>query len=293
MNPAHLQSLALHSGELSQVQIWARAGRGDVWLKTPSLVDYSIWYQVGQQYPQRCESLVAENASSYEVYPGVSLRMPEHFLCALALISPTLHSNNIDLYVKMDHPEFPLLNGSAWPWWELIIQAMMSFSSLPGIQQRLQRLLDPQEEFEPQDLGHSFDLKVSWRQTQLRWAFGVPLSLAELLQAPTFISWDQLQRVQSRGLLQGVHVSSGVVYEPSRIHQAAIANQAINWQLSPSTKGPVERIFCHHKMVDFIGDLAILSLNLPSQAMEVRDGGHYQHHQILKGIAHDIFRDSP
>jgi hypothetical protein len=44
-----------------------------------------------------------------------------------------------------------------------------------------------------------------------------------------------------------------------------------------------------HKILDLLGDLALLELRLPRLRLHLRNAGHYHHHQLLEALTHERF----
>lgn len=268
-----LSSQALHSGGISQVKLYLRPGAGRVFLKTSDASNYKLIYEQQAQYPGRLQTLEAQYASSVKFHPHLSKHSTvEHFLCALCLVYPRLIESSNDLYILIDQEEFPILDGSILLWIE-------AFERLLGIKIPLHKVT-------PQDLGLNFDLEVHYGSKNVRWSIECPIPLQNLLEARTFTTWSQYESLVNSHLLKGAEPCHALVFQ-----QQSNRYRELTWSSSKESIMSVEDELCYHKMVDFIGDLAILSLKLPCKPLKIKDGGHYEHHQILKGLSHDITRD--
>lgn len=268
-----LSSSALHSGGISQVKLYLRPGAGRVFLKTSETVSYELIYKQQALYPQRLQTLDAQYASSVQFNPNLPRHQTvEHFLCALCLVYPKLVSSSNDLYIYVDQEEFPILDGSILPWVEAF--------------ERLLKFTLPRHKVSPQDLGLNFDLEVQYGSQTVRWSQNSPIKLQNLLEARTFTTWGQYESLLNSHLLKGAQPCHALVFQ-----KKAQGSRELTWSTSRESQMSVEDELCYHKMVDFIGDLAILSLKLPRKPLKIKDGGHYEHHQILKGLSHDITRD--
>lgn len=267
MRSLDFRSLAIHSGQATTVRLSVSPGDAQVFIRSSTLLDEEM-HAGDKIYLDRLDNLTAMHASNFKLSSGRELRTVEHFLCALSLFYPSLKASRLNLWVYLDHDEFPILDGTMGVWWN-------------GLHQLCE--VTPPTFLFVEDYNSSFSVKISFAGKTLQWDSHHPLKMLNLLQAPTFSSWTEYEKAKSLGLVKGGRPNNAHVYQgdPKRPYPLTWGQSIYPHRIDPTS-------FCAHKFVDFIGDLAILSLKFPSGHYEVQEGGHYKHHQILKGIYHDI-----
>lgn len=306
---AEVQGRGVHSDILNQVHLYTLSGQGRVFIKLQGMSSYQKWYEEGVWALKQAPKLEAFNAtwmtlllddsvtlSGQEFKKDIinrdtfQLKTPEHFLAALVFAYPSFQILNKDLYVRLESEEFPILDGSAWPWIIHLTQTLAitkdelihNFLINNGHQNGTQFLIQ-------YELTH---LKNANSSGQVIWSLG-SLSLLEksqliqeLLCARSFIQAKDLEALKNKGLLVGANFESGW----ASIQQGPGLGVWTWNHYHRVPQGSIEREFLLHKCVDFIGDLAILSLRLPRGPYSLRNAGHFEHHQILKGLLDEYFR---
>jgi UDP-3-O-acyl-N-acetylglucosamine deacetylase len=99
--------------------------------------------------------------------------------------------------------------------------------------------------------------------------------LYQIFMARTFIHQVELERARAAGLLAGVDESCGLLL-------AAGDCSAQNSACSPKFRIANEPAM--HKILDLIGDLSFICPALPRVRIEITNGGHVSHHQIMEKI---------
>ena len=102
-----------------------------------------------------------------------------------------------------------------------------------------------------------------------------PENLYQIFMARTFIHQVELERARAAGLLAGVDESCGLLL-------AAGDCAAQNSACSPKFRIANEPAM--HKILDLIGDLSFICPALPRVRIEITNGGHVSHHQIMEKI---------
>lgn len=102
-----------------------------------------------------------------------------------------------------------------------------------------------------------------------------PENLYQIFMARTFIHQVELERARAAGLLAGVDESCGLLL-------AAGDCAAQNSACSPKFRIANEPAM--HKILDLIGDLSFICPALPRVRIEITNGGHVSHRQIMEKI---------
>ena len=102
-----------------------------------------------------------------------------------------------------------------------------------------------------------------------------PENLYQIFMARTFIHQVELGRARAAGLLAGVDESCGLLLAAG---DCATQNSAC------SSKFRIASEPAMHKILDLIGDLSFICPALPRVRIEITNGGHVSHHQIMEKI---------
>lgn len=102
-----------------------------------------------------------------------------------------------------------------------------------------------------------------------------PENLYQVFMARTFIHQVELERARAAGLLMGVDESCGFLLEAGDC-------TAQNSACSPKFRIANEPAM--HKILDLIGDLTFICPSLPRVRIEITNGGHVSHHQIMEKV---------
>ena len=101
-----------------------------------------------------------------------------------------------------------------------------------------------------------------------------PENLYQIFMARTFIHQVELDRARAAGLLAGVDESCGLLLDAGDCAQNSVC----------STKFRIANEPAMHKILDLIGDLSFICPALPRVRIEITNGGHTSHHQIMEKI---------
>jgi len=102
-----------------------------------------------------------------------------------------------------------------------------------------------------------------------------PENLYQIFMARTFIHQVELERARAAGLLAGVDESCGLLLKAGDC-------TAQNSACSPKFRIANEPAM--HKILDLIGDLSFICPALPRVRIEITNGGHVSHRQIMEKI---------
>lgn len=198
---------------------------------------------------------------------------PEH-LAPVFLMWPS-RSFVVNL-LNAEEPEVPLMDGSALPFFSKIrretgVPEELSFYEVPvRAEWELVRdgsaygsvRMEPSEAFE-----------VEYKMTSVDSNASVSVYSAEdlytLFMARTFITEAEYSAARKSGLLEGVNETCGLLLSGSG---------------SDGGKFRVRSEPAMHKILDLIGDLAFVCPSLPKVRIEILNGGHVAHHQIVEKL---------
>ena len=205
------------------------------------------------------------------VKDGVRLQTIEHLLSALSGLEIE------HLRIEVDAEELPILDGSAAPWVEAILQA--GIMGLEG-RRRFMKITQPIEVRN----GNRWIRVLPFDGLRLRYVIDFPilalgrqsreLSLTpekyrrELGAARTFCLAQEIDMMRSRGLALGGSLDNAVVF-------------GADGPLNESLRYEDEAV--RHKMLDLVGDLALLGAPLLG-LVEAHAAGHAMHVALAQAI---------
>lgn len=250
--PIRFSGVGLHTG----VPVTARI--------LPAGPDTGIVFRrtdLGTEIPACVENVVETAYATVLSAGGAKVSTVEHFLAAL-------YGMEIDnALVEVDGPELPILDGSALPVAEAIAAA--GAVELParrrflwiGNNRKIHRqgsmvALAPSEELE---ILVTVDFPGTAIGKQwLKFTFSPENFLKEIAPARTFVLREQIESLWSAGLAKGGSLENAIVVEGDQVHNAE------------GLRFPDE--FVRHKLLDFIGDLALLGQPVRGFLLAVRPG---------------------
>ena len=255
--------VGLHSGKPASLTL------------APASADAGITFvrmDVGVEIPARSERVVDTTLSTSIGEGSTRIATVEHVMAAL-------HGMGIDnCRVEVDGPEVPILDGSAAPFVVLIHEAGVRL--LPAGKRylvverpveirdgdKLARL-EPGEGFSVDftaDFGHPLITNQSFRVTLSDRVFE-----REVARARTFCFLKDIERMQAMGLARGGSLENAIVVDEFSI-------------LNPEgLRFPDE--FTRHKVLDTIGDLALLGLPVAGQLV-ARKSGHALNQALVRKV---------
>jgi UDP-3-O-acyl-N-acetylglucosamine deacetylase len=281
--------------------------------KDPQKVPYVAWF-VGEKLFYRSDAChcfeeleffakrtagyrLKDSADSAAGEPSLQLLSPEH-LAPVFLMWP--HRRFNVRLTDATKPEVPMMDGSAIPFfcemrkfcgapeelvfydapvhaeWDLhaVGTSLRGAEGDAAIHGHVR--ITPAETFE---VEYVLDRNVARDGYDLKSAASVsiysPENLYQIFMARTFIHQVELERARAAGLLAGVDESCGLLL-------AAGDCAAQNSACSPKFRIANEPAM--HKILDLIGDLSFICPALPRVRIEITNGGHVSHHQIMEKI---------
>ncbi|MBP6217821.1 MAG: UDP-3-O-[3-hydroxymyristoyl] N-acetylglucosamine deacetylase [Oligoflexales bacterium] len=270
---AHFAGVGLHSGKLVNLSIHPQApDTGIIFQRTDLLHSILI--------PAHPDQVVSTQLCTTLGHGTIQISTVEHLMAALFGLG-------IDnALVRVDSEEIPILDGSAAPFVDRISEAGIQ------VQPAKRRWLYPHESFEVRngdqfmridpldamgrresekhpilDLECSIDFPsraIGKQKVSLRFSEEEFLKLAE---ARTFCHADSVQAMRKQGLALGGSLDNAVVVNDSTVLNAEGLRS--------------EDEFARHKLLDAIGDLALLGARLAGK-ITIYKGGHSLHVQFVK-----------
>jgi UDP-3-O-[3-hydroxymyristoyl] N-acetylglucosamine deacetylase len=259
--------IGLHSGAPVELALHpARAGSSIVFERTDGPHPAEV--------PARAECVSAALYATTLGRNGATVGTVEHLLAAC-------HGMGIDnVRIEVDGPEIPVMDGSAASFVYLIRQAGIFEQTAP------RRVLRVREPLEMRDGAKRIRVDPA-RTTRITYAvdFAHPtigrqavrgLELlngsfeAELCGARTFGFLHEVEALWRAGLARGGSLENTIVLD-----EAGVMNpEGLRW--------PDE--FVRHKVLDLVGDLALLGMPLLGH-VQVERGGHALHHRLVGELA--------
>lgn len=262
------QGIGIHSGQPVRLLLRpAPANTGIVFIRqdlpgTPAI-------------PARASRILASTLATTIGTPEAFVATVEHLLAALA----GLGVDNI--YIEIDGPEVPILDGSAAPFVALLQQAGIKPLRWPRAFFQLRQPVEVRDgdkwlRVEPAPTPSytytiEFDHPVIGRQEFT--VSGQPqVFVKELAPARTFGFLRDVARLQEQGQARGGSLANAVVLDDQGV-------------LNPEGLRFADE-FVRHKLVDLIGDLALLGWPLLGR-VQVYKGSHALHHLFLRTLLAD------
>jgi UDP-3-O-[3-hydroxymyristoyl] N-acetylglucosamine deacetylase len=253
--------IGLHTGRPVHLRLEpAPAGHGVRFLRT----------DVGVEIPARIEYLARLDHATTLSRDGVSIATVEHLLSALRGLGVD------DVRVELDGPEVPVLDGSAAPFVERIAAAGLRPLDVPRTYLKVLEpvavsagaksiVLRPADDFRV-TYTIAFDHPLLRHQsTSLRITPSV--YVADIAPARTFGFLSDVERLRQAGLARGGSLDNAVVFgDDATLTPLRFEDECVR-----------------HKILDAIGDLALLGHPLLGH-LEVVRGGHALHAALARRL---------
>ncbi|MGQ0655482.1 MAG: UDP-3-O-acyl-N-acetylglucosamine deacetylase [Betaproteobacteria bacterium] len=227
--------------------------------------------------PARADSVGETRLSSCLVNGEAKVYTVEHLMSALA----GLGVDNV--YVDLDGPEVPIMDGSAGPFVLLLQQAGLEQQAAPKKFVKVKKTVEVREgdkwaRLEPYDgfrLSFSIDFRhpVIERSTQsVTLDFAETSYLKEIARARTFGFMQEVEDLRENGLALGGGLDNAVVLDEYRVLNADGLRFADE--------------FIRHKLLDANGDLYLLGRPLLG-AFTAHKSGHALNNKLLRALLAD------
>jgi UDP-3-O-[3-hydroxymyristoyl] N-acetylglucosamine deacetylase len=248
--------IGLHSGRKVKVVL------------RPAPADYGIRFVRtdlgGVEIPATIGYLGGSQYATGLASDGAAVSTVEHLLAALV----SLGIDNVA--VELDHPEVPIMDGSAAPWVYLVQEAGVKRLAAPRRWMKIVRPVslsrgDKRIALYPSD-RFKVTYSISFDHPLLRHQARTVLVteetfVEEIAPARTFGFLKEVEWLRQRGLALGGSLENAVV-----LSETGVLNEALRF----------EDEFVRHKILDVIGDLALVGYPLVGHLVAHR-GGHGLH----------------
>jgi UDP-3-O-[3-hydroxymyristoyl] N-acetylglucosamine deacetylase len=259
------KGIGLHSGAPVTLRIVpAQAGAGIVFRRV-DLDDFSI------EASSRNVAKVSYATSLMK--KGVLISTTEHLLSAFIGMGVD------NAVVELDNLEVPILDGSALPYVEMIQRAGVRQQRRKRVYMRIKRELEVREGDKfigvyPAE-GYSVSYNIHFPQPIGESSFEVDLSRdlyrREIAPARTFGFKDEEERMRNLGLIRGATLDNVIA-----LTRTSVLNGPLRF--------PDE--FVRHKVLDLIGDLALLGRQIVGRVVAHR-AGHAMHTALVSRLLRD------
>lgn len=258
--------IGLHSGQPVQLTLHpARVGSGVVFVRTDLAHPVEI--------PARREAVTSTRFATTLGCGDATVATVEHLLSAL-------YSLGVDnVRVEVDGPEVPVMDGSAASFVFLIRAAGVFEQDAPRRRLRIRRPLELRDGDRSIRVEPARGLRVSYAVDFSHPMIGSQrlddLRLDEktfegkICRARTFGFLHEVEALWRSGLARGGNLDNTVVLDGERV----LNRDGLRWKDE----------FVRHKVLDLVGDLALLGMPLEGH-VRVERGGHALHQQLVQAI---------
>jgi UDP-3-O-[3-hydroxymyristoyl] N-acetylglucosamine deacetylase len=264
--PASIEGVGLHSGVPVKMRILPAApGTGIVFRR----VDLD-----GFEIEANSRNVAKVSYATSLMKKGVLISTTEHWLSACVGVGLD------NAFVELDNLELPILDGSAKPFVDLILGAGLRRQRRVRTFYRIRRELELQEGDKfigvYPGTGYSVSYAIDFPHPLIgKETFEVELSdgefRREIAAARTFGFKHQEQAMKNQGLIRGATMESCIV-----LTQDSVLNGPLRY--------PDE--FVRHKVLDLIGDLALLGRRIIGRVIANR-AGHAMHTALVSRLLKD------
>lgn len=204
---------------------------------------------------------------------GVLISTTEHLLSAM------IGCGVDNALIELDNLELPILDGSAHPFVEMFESVGLKKQRRKRVYLRIVRPVEVREgdkwiSVEPHD-GYSVSYKITFPPPIGYSEFEVNLTngsfVREIAPARTFGYFHEAEKLRNMGLIRGADETNAIVLSPERV-------------LNPPLR--FEDEFVRHKVLDLIGDLALLGHRVLGRVKADR-AGHAMHTALVSRILKD------
>jgi len=265
--PVEVSGIGLHSAAPVRIQLLPAPANGGIVFRRTDLDNFEI--------PASWKHIARVSYATSLMRQGVLISTTEHLLAAL-------YAMGVDnAIVEINSLELPILDGSCTPFVELLQRAGLRRQRAHRSYLRLLRPVEvvdggkriavfPDERFR---ITSSIDFPHPCVGRQ---AMGIELTPAiferEIAPARTFGFLDELPQMKNMGLIRGGSLANALVFTRDAVMNAA------------GLRFPDE--CCRHKILDLIGDLALLGHPLRAHVVAER-AGHAMHTALVLKLVRD------
>jgi UDP-3-O-[3-hydroxymyristoyl] N-acetylglucosamine deacetylase len=260
-SPVAISGTGLHTGVKVSVRLCPAPANTDIVFVRTDLEGFAI--------EAHFRHLARVSYATSLMRKGVLISTTEHLLSALAGL-------NIDnARVELDNLELPILDGSALPFVELIQKAGVLRQRARRTYAKVLRAVEVVEGAKRLAIYPSESFEISYKilfphpligEQNLEFVPNSGNYVSEIAPARTFGFIEEVEMLRKHGLIRGGSLENALVLTRDGV-------------LNPEgLRFPDE--FCRHKVLDLIGDLALLGRPLIGRVVAER-AGHAMHAQLV------------
>ena len=265
--------------------------------KDPQKTPFVEWNVGGKPfYRSDCPSLFSElefvvrRTAGYKA-ENLELWSPEHLAPVFLMWPHRRFRINLN---EAERPEIPMMDGSAIPFFtnlrkvcgapeELVFYDAPVHAEWDLVDSRLPNSnvvfghvrIAPAETFEVEYvIDRSVDRDGYDLQSAASVSIYAPENLYQIFMARTYIHQVELDGARAAGLLAGVDESCGLLLDAGNSASFAGCNPKFRIASEPAM----------HKILDLLGDLTFICPALPRVRIEITNGGHVSHRQIMEKL---------
>jgi len=262
-NPVSTSGVGIHGGEQVNLRLRpAPAGTGIIFVRK----------DLGIAIPARAENARDQAYATALHLRGAQARTVEHLMAALSGVGVT------NVYVDIDRAEVPILDGSALPFVQMLRQAGVAEQGVSIPEMRLRKPVFVGDRERWIELRPAAELSVDYRVSYDSPAVGRQRFVGVLTPqrfttaiapARTFGFLSEVPALKKQGLARGGSLSNCIVVDRGRVLSGALR---------------FRDEFVRHKVLDLVGDLALLEYPLRAHVVAYK-AGHALHvaavHELL------------
>jgi UDP-3-O-[3-hydroxymyristoyl] N-acetylglucosamine deacetylase len=225
------------------------------------------------EVPVRVDHLATVGYATRLQREGIRVDTPEHLLATLVALGVD------NLRMELNGPEVPILDGSALPFVEALREVGLVEQEVPRRYLTVSRSLQVGEDGKRIEIHPCPELRVTYAidfehrhlgYQELTCSVFRPMEFAlKLAPARTFVLEREVEALRRAGLARGGSLDNAVVVGD----QGLLGGEALRF--------PDE--FVRHKMLDLLGDLALLELPLRAHVVAYR-AGHELHGRLIRRL---------
>ena len=255
-----LEGVGIHTGEAGRIRVH------------PAAVNSGRVFRMGETLiPAKVENVVDTTRCTTLAYGNTTISTVEHILSALAGL-------NIDnALIEVEGREIPILDGSSFPFVEAILSVGIQTQDEPARFVTLQNTASLTNGNSEMSAAPNETYRIEARTDFDDWKEGdatliIEMSpeeyVARIAPARTFAFRKEVEMLLAAGLAKGGSLDNALIVDPPDTF---------------STPLRVPSEWCAHKILDIVGDLALLDAR-PSMAVSCRRPGHRMNYGLAKEI---------
>jgi UDP-3-O-[3-hydroxymyristoyl] N-acetylglucosamine deacetylase len=270
-----ISGVGIHTGQSSRVIITESSHGAALVHNNKLLMEFPL-----HELQNRSETQIQSQRSTLLHYSGGTLRTPEHLFAVL----PWFRTAPFEIRIEGD--ELPALDGSAREWYQVLKKMFPSYQLPPDCYEcNLEWSKTWNEGFirvSPSDCFKvDYQIDRPWLLQQAQLDLSEVQNSQTFFDARTFINKSSFYSEQSAQILCGAAEGRGILIDDSfpDPHSPVILSGA---------PFRMNNECAWHKISDLVGDLALFSLQLPKLRVEIKNGGHAVHHELIKRIYNNV-----